>query len=202
MFGRGLAWTAVTRTVVTPWQSTWTKDFDLLVTRITEAVGSDIIRVDHIGSTSIPGMAAKDCVDVQVIVRKLPNAPLVNGFLVAGFTESPGAHNLRDHVPEGWQGPPSDWDKRVFRPPADNRPGNVHVRIAGRPNERYALLFRDFLTEDQAAAASWSLFKQRLALAATDRATYGQIKDPATDVLMSAAERWAKETGWKPPPAH
>jgi GrpB-like predicted nucleotidyltransferase (UPF0157 family) len=75
------------------------------------------------------------------------------------------------------------------------------VRVTGRPNERYALLFRDFLTDDPAAAASWSLFKQRLAAAAVDLPTYGQVKDPAADVLMSAAERWAKETGWEPPPA-
>jgi GrpB-like predicted nucleotidyltransferase (UPF0157 family) len=191
----------VTAIVLTQWQPTWSADFAALAARIEAAVGPEIIRVDHIGSTSVPGMAAKDCIDVQVIVRRLPNERLVAGFLAAGFTESPGAHEFRDHVPEGWKGSPSDWDKRVFRPPADNRTGNVHVRVTGRPNERYALLFRDFLTDDPAAAASWSLFKQRLAAAAVDLPTYGQVKDPAADVLMSAAERWAKETGWEPPPA-
>ena len=104
-------------------------------------------------------------------------------------------------MPEGWKGEPSDWDKLVFRPPTDNRPGNVHIRVAGRPNERYALLFRDFLTHDRAACATWVLFKRRLAVAATDLNTYGQIKDPATDVLMSAAERWATAAGWHPPQA-
>lgn len=186
-------------TVLIPWQPSWSADFEALAARIRDAVGSEAIRVDHIGSTSVPGMAAKDCTDVQVIVRELPNERLVAGLLAARFTEAPGQHNLRDHVPEGWSGDPSAWDKRVFRPPADNRTGNIHVRVAGRPNERYALLFRDFLTADRAAAASWSLFKSRLALAATDRATYGQVKDPATDVLMAAAEGWARQTGWVTP---
>lgn len=126
----------MTATVLTQWQPTWVEDFDALAARITGAVGSEIIRVDHIGSTSIPGMAAKDCIDVQVVVRSLPNDSLVAGFLAAGFTESPGAHNLRDHVPAGWHGDPADWNKRVFRPPTGNRTGNVHVRVAGRPNER------------------------------------------------------------------
>lgn len=185
--------------VVIGWRPSWSTDFVALAARIRDAAGPEVVRVDHIGSTSIPGMAAKDCIDVQVIVRTLPNERCEAGLLAAGFTVSPGEHNLRDHVPEGWAGDPAAWDKRVFRPPDDNRTGNVHVRVAGRPNERYALLFRDFLTADRAAAASWTLFKLRLAAAATDRETYGQVKDPATDVLMSAAERWAVETGWQPP---
>lgn len=50
--------------------------------------------------------------------------------------ESPGEHEFRDHVPEGWQGDPSVWDKRMFRPPADNRTGapgsaSSSVREAG-----------------------------------------------------------------------
>jgi dephospho-CoA kinase len=181
------------------WQPDWANDFDVLAARISKAAGSSLVRVDHIGSTSVPGMAAKDCIDVQAIVRSLADERLTAGLLRAGFTRSPGAWNSRDHVPERWNGDPADWDKLVFRPPAGTRTGNVHVRVAGRPNERYALLFRDFLAQDQAARAAWAEFKRRLARAVTpDLATYGQIKDPATDVLMAAAERWARETGWTP----
>lgn len=182
------------------WQSDWATDFDVLAARIKKADPSAILRVDHIGSTSVPGMVAKDCIDVQAIVRNLADEQLTAGLLNAGFTISPGVWNLRDHVPERWQGDPADWDKLVFRPPAGTRTGNVHVRISGRPNERYALLFRDFLTDDTAAREAWAEFKRRLArLVAPDLSTYGQIKDPATDVLMAAAERWARETGWAPP---
>lgn len=182
------------------WQPEWAKDFEVLAARIRDAAGSSILRVDHIGSTSVPGMVAKDCIDVQAIVRSLPDDELTERLLSAGFTSSPGSWNYRDHVPAGWRGDPAAWDKVVFAPPAGTRAGNVHVRISGRPNERYALLFRDFLTHDDAARGAWAEFKQRLARAvAADLATYGQVKDPATDVLMAAAERWARETGWAPP---
>ncbi|WP_020575345.1 GrpB family protein [Actinopolymorpha alba] len=181
------------------WQPEWAKDFDVLAARIRKAAGSSVVRVDHIGSTSVPGMVAKDCIDVQAIVHSLSDEQLTEGLLSAGFTRSPGAWEYRDHVPERWNGDPAAWDKLVFRPPAGTRTGNVHVRVAGRPNERYALLFRDFLTQDQAAREAWAEFKRRLARAVTpDLPTYGQIKDPATDVLMAAAERWARETGWTP----
>jgi len=89
---------------------------------------------------------------VHVIAEQLEN-----GLLAAGFTRSPGAHELRDHVPDSWDGDPAAWDERVFRPPAGTRPGNVHVRVTGRPNERYALLFRDFLTADRGTRAAWAL---------------------------------------------
>jgi dephospho-CoA kinase len=182
------------------WQPDWAKDFDVLAASIREAAGSSVVRVDHIGSTSVPGMAAKDCIDVQAIVRSLSDEQLTEGLLSAGFTRSPGAWEGRDHIPEGWTGDPAAWDKLVFRPPADTRTGNVHVRLAGSLNERYALLFRDFLTNDQAAREGWAEFKRRLARAVpTDLPKYGDVKTPATDVLMAAAERWARETGWTPP---
>lgn len=78
----------VTMTALTQWQPAWAEDFEGLAARIRDAVGAEIVRVDHIGSTSVPGMAAKDCIDVQVIVRGLPNDRLVAGFLAAGFSES------------------------------------------------------------------------------------------------------------------
>lgn len=186
---------------LTEWQDSWANDFGELADRIRDAAGPSVVRVDHIGSTSVPGMTAKDIIDVQVIVRRLPDEQLEDGLLAAGFTRSPGDHELRDHVPDSWDGDPSAWDKRVFRPPAGTRPGNVHVRITGRPNERYALLFRDFLTADRGARKAWALFKQRLSRAVNDFNSYGQIKDPASDILMAAAERWAADTGWHPPHA-
>jgi GrpB-like predicted nucleotidyltransferase (UPF0157 family) len=60
---------------------------------------------------------------------------------------------------------------------------------------RYALLFRDYLRADHAARAAWGAFKQRLATSVPDLMDYGQIKAPATEILMAGAERWAGETG-------
>lgn len=47
---------------------------------------------------------------------------------------------------------------------------------------------------------SGGAFKQRLARSVPDLLDYGQIKAPATEILMIAAERWAAATGWQPPP--
>ena len=68
--------------------------------------------------------------------------------------------------------------------------GNVHVRIEGEPNARFALLFRDFLRANEEARLAWAEFKTRLADEVNDLAAYGQIKAPATAVLMQAARVW------------
>jgi dephospho-CoA kinase len=66
--------------------------------------------------------------------------------------------------------------------------------VEGRANERYALLFRDYLRANDGARQAWAEFKRRLASHfATDLATYGQLKDPATDLLIVAAEQWAAQ---------
>jgi dephospho-CoA kinase len=88
--------------------------------------------------------------------------------------------------------------KLVFAPPPGWRRCNVHLREEGGPNTRFALLFRDYLRADETARQAWGAFKQRLALSVPDLLGYGQIKAPATEVLMTAAERWATETGWQP----
>jgi GrpB-like predicted nucleotidyltransferase (UPF0157 family) len=117
----------------------------------------------------------------------------------AGFVQRSGDWNLRDHVPPNWPGDPAAWNKLVVGPlDKGERLSNIHVRAAGSPNERYALLFRDYLRSDSSARTAWELFKTRLGALARTREEYGQVKDPATDLLMASAERWADAVGWSP----
>jgi GrpB-like predicted nucleotidyltransferase (UPF0157 family) len=73
---------------------------------------------------------------------------------------------------------------------------NLHVRLAGSPNERVALLFRDWLRAHPAAVPAYSAFKRGLAGAVADLGVYTDVKDPVVDLVIAAAETWATETGW------
>jgi GrpB-like predicted nucleotidyltransferase (UPF0157 family) len=53
----------------------WPGEFAVLAARIQGAPGALAVRLDHVGSTSVPGLAAKDCIDVQVDVRVLEVRP-------------------------------------------------------------------------------------------------------------------------------
>lgn len=149
-------------------------------------------RIDHIGSTSVLGLAAKDIVDVQVTVAELDRGA-VSALTHLGYVEVPG---LRDHEPPGWSGDPTGWDKFFFRGPPGLRPVNLHVRAGGRPNQRYALLFRDFLRTHQQWAGAYAVLKRKLAAKVADLASYCDIKDPVCDMIYFAAERWAHSQGW------
>jgi GrpB-like predicted nucleotidyltransferase (UPF0157 family) len=85
------------------------------------------------------------------------------------------------------------WEKRLWRSPATTRRRvNVHVRVAGWPNQRYALLFRDYLRAHPRAAAAYAQLKRALAERhAGDPAAYTELKDPACDLIVAAAEDWA-----------
>ena len=186
---------------ILPAREEWSGEFDALAARLSAALGPLALRIDHIGSTSVPGLAAKDVIDVQVIVRSLElQAELVARLAAVGFEPKLGHERLRDHIPASWTGDEETWDKLLFGPPAGTRPSNIHVRVAGSPNERYALLFRDFLRANVRARDLWSEFKHRLAEEVEgDRELYVELKDPATDVLIATAEVWARATGWSAP---
>ncbi len=184
-----------------PPRSSWRSDFVSLAASLHRALGVLAVRIDHIGSTSVPGLEAKDVIDAQVIVVSLePPKPIVDAFSTAHFELASSDWNRRDHVPDTWTGDPSAWNKLTFGSGRGERPSNIHVRVGDSPNERYALLFRDFLRADDPAKQSWAAFKRSLAGEAEDLREYGMVKDPAIDVLMLAAERWAAAAGWRAQP--
>jgi len=174
---------------VVDYQRDWPAEFTHLADRLRAAVGDRAVVIDHVGSTSVPGLAAKDCIDAQIRVDTL-SPDLVELLENAGFRCRPEPWN-RVEISSGQR-----CDKLVFAPPIGERATNVHVRLTTGPNTRYALLFRDYLRADAKARASWGAFKQRLSQSVHALADYGQIKAPATEILMLSAEHWAADTNW------
>jgi len=175
----------------------WPAAFDAIAKRLAAAFGPLALRIEHIGSTSVPDLAAKDIIDVQVTVAdlNLPDAAAA-ALADAGFVVRGGI--WEDHVPPGQPADPDHWRKRYAKPP-DGAPDSVHVHIrrAGALNERYARLFRDYLRATPAAAATYAEIKRALAARdADDVDAYYAVKDPVCDLIMGAAELWAVATGW------
>ncbi|GIF02395.1 GrpB family protein [Paractinoplanes rishiriensis] len=177
--------------VVVGYRPEWPAAFEALAAHIRAALSDQAATIDHVGSTSIPGLAAKDCIDVQVGVPSIDEDRLVTLFGRIGFRLRPEPWN-RAEVTGG-----REYRKLVFAAPAGARTANVHVREHGGANARFALLFRDYLRADSGSRQAWGAFKQRLADSVPNLLDYGQIKAPATEILMAAAERWAAETGWR-----
>jgi len=123
-------------------------------------LGPLALRIDHIGSTSVSALDAKNIIDVQVTVASLtPQEPIADALTRSGITFRGDLY--QDHRPAGdvWHKLMGSWQAQEDRPAV-----HLHVRVAGNPNQRYALLFRDYLRHDAAAAATYSLIKHQLAV--------------------------------------
>jgi GrpB-like predicted nucleotidyltransferase (UPF0157 family) len=188
--------------IIHDYNPAWPDEFEALRSSLLEILGPLAVQVDHIGSTSVPGLGAKDVIDSQITVEAL--APEVKERLIlAGYEYWPAI--THDHVPLGEEADPRLWAKFLFNQPKGQRRANVHVRIDGNPNQRYALLFRDYLRAHPNSARSIELIKREIAKRhADDLEAYYDIKDPVYDLIWDAAQDWARQTDWKPirrPPA-
>jgi GrpB-like predicted nucleotidyltransferase (UPF0157 family) len=112
------------RIEICEWSAEWPEKFRLKATAIRRALGNHALRIDHIGSTSIPGLAAKPIIDIQVSVADLePIETLTEPMEAIGYL---------------WRSANPDLTKRYFRErPGDERT-HIHVRRSGSWHEQWA----------------------------------------------------------------
>ncbi len=154
------------------------------VGRVARVAGSRALRVDHIGSTSVPGLMAKDVLDLQVVVPDLATAAaLADDLLDAGLVRRPDI------------GPDVGMDGRrypeAFAANADpGRAVNCHVRPEDSPAWRETLAFRDRLRADPALAHEYGRLKRRLAAVTHDSVdAYAEAKTPFVRRVLTGADR-------------
>ncbi len=143
---------------IVPHDWTWPALFEAEAVTIREAMGSLALRIDHVGSTSVPGLAAKPIIDIQISVASLETQQI---YL------QPLAQLGYSHVPLG----PVDLFYPFFQKPvAWPSTHHVHLCVHGSEHERRHLAFRDYLRSHPALAAEYVKIKRTLA-AAHDGAT-------------------------------
>ena len=173
---------------------TWPAQAARLLDRLRLVFGDALVTADHVGSTAVPGLPAKDVVDLQVGVRALADADepeLVDRLRAAGFPRVPEitSDTARDDAP---------WPKRFHGNADPGRVTHVHVREVGSPGWRWALMFRDWLRHDEPAAAEYAAEKERIAATGASTSQYTLAKEPWFDAVATRAEQWAEQTGWEP----
>jgi GrpB-like predicted nucleotidyltransferase (UPF0157 family) len=170
---------------LSPYDPTWPSLFAAQASQLREVLGSLAVRIDHIGSTAVPGLMAKPIIDIQISVSSLEpmeryQRPLEGVGLI-----------YRADNPER--------TKRYFREAAGQRRTHIHVRRVGSWAEQFALLFRDFLRESPNERDLYAQTKQSLAEKFRyDRAGYSNAKAPILWEIMGRADRWSQATGWEP----
>lgn len=181
--------------VIVAYRPEWPQEFERIRDWLAGALGEAALRIDHIGSTAVPGLAAKDIIDIQVTAAALDTSVLDPALARIDCARAMDID--RDHVPPT-ASDGDGWRKLYYRPPAGLRPTHLHVRRAGSANGRYALICRDYLRAHPMAADGYAQVKLALARQdAYDWDRYYDVKDPVCDIIMAGAEDWAAATGWR-----
>ena len=160
----------------------WEQKFEREAAAIRGALGSVAVRVDHVGSTSVPGLSAKPIIDINVSVRDITavdsyRRPLEDlGYLFAPVPESPDFHFF---------------GKPATRP----RIYHIHVCEEGSLHERRQLAVRDYLRTHPKEVAAYGAVKQAIAERHPgDRLGYIAEKDPYVEALERRALAWYAQT--------
>ncbi len=128
------------------------------------------MRVDHIGSTAVPGLEAKDVIDIQVTVASLEVADEIADALAGvGYPRIEAITADVAHTDDA-----SLWRKRIHGAADPGRPANVHIRVDGWPNQQFALLFRDWLIANPEVQREYVGIKRK----AQDASDYPEAKEP------------------------
>jgi dephospho-CoA kinase len=194
---------------LTPADPTWPEQAQRIVDRLRVACGAKALRVDHIGSTAVADLDAKDAIDIQVTVESLVVADeLADALLSAGYPRidditgdvaKPDARSTVERYDHSTD--PAMWHKRIHGSADPGRPAYVHLRVDGCPNQQFALLFVDWLRADPDARAEYLSVKQKAASAVPAEggvAQYNEAKEPWFRDAYRRAWNWADTLGWRP----
>lgn len=147
--------------------------------RIAAALGTLAVRIDHNGSTAVPGLAAKPVIDIQISVRRLhPIGAYAPRLVDLGYVHVP--HQDDSFCPF------------FHRPAVWPHTHHVHVVLSGGAEERRTLAFRDYLREHPDVAREYEDLKRRLASrytedAASSREAYAEAKASFVESMTQRA---------------
>lgn len=137
------------KVLVVDYDSSWPLTFAALQLPIWEALRGVALSVEHVGSTSVPGLAAKPIIDVDAIVSSRADMPTAIGRLSAlGYVHC-GSLGIED--------------REAFENPAGLPAHHLYACVQGRVALVNHLSLRDYLRRDPSAAAAYGQLKKQLA---------------------------------------
>jgi GrpB-like predicted nucleotidyltransferase (UPF0157 family) len=135
---------------ILPYNPRWVVEFEAERNRIAHVIGDLAVRIEHCGSTAVPGLEAKPIIDIQISVKGLqPIRRYAELLATLGYLHVP-------HIDDAFC-------PFFHRPSVWPHTHHVHIVEAGGQEERRTLAFRDFLREHSDVARQYAALKQSLA---------------------------------------
>ena len=161
---------------VVPYQKEWAEEFEKERSRILSVRGDSVVAVEHIGSTSVPGLAAKPIIDIGVGIKRLKDADkLIKPLSKIGYKFYKEFQKQRLFVAKGTD---------------DSRTHYLHIMRHGGSKWKNDQIFRDYLRSHPKEVERYAKLKKRLAKKyPNDRQAYSDGKREFIDTLVEKALR-------------
>jgi len=160
------------KVVVLPYDAAWQSTFEKIKDELEEAIGDLILGIEHVGSTSVEGMSAKPCIDIDVIIKDYPAFTAVaDGLKAIGYIHE-GDLGIRD--------------REAFKYSGKEHLQMHHLYVCPKCSEELQrhITFRDFLRSNGEAVKKYSLIKEKAAaLFPNDIDGYIKYKSPCIEEL-------------------
>jgi GrpB-like predicted nucleotidyltransferase (UPF0157 family)/predicted N-acetyltransferase YhbS len=175
----GFAWSYLRHVIVASYDPEWPRRFEALAGRLRAALKGVPCAIEHVGSTAVPGLAAKPIIDIDVAVR----------------AQADVEHAIRRLIEVGYtaKGPRGIPGREAFDQPPDGPVHHLYVVVAGSKPHLDHVLFRDLLRRRRDLAERYEAVKlANSAMLGIDRARYTDAK---ADVISEFLEIARIEVG-------
>jgi GrpB-like predicted nucleotidyltransferase (UPF0157 family) len=164
------------RITIQDYDPLWPQQFETLRSRIAATLGEMAIAVEHVGSTAVPGLAAKPIIDIDILLKSSTDFPLVITRLSSSGYEHQGDLGITG--------------REVFRPPPNDLPHHLYVCPPDSQEYMRHIAFRDHLRTHPEDANAYATLKRMLAgKFADDRDAYTQGKGEFVANILRSARR-------------
>lgn len=166
--------TSTNPVVIEPYNECWPLWFKVIRARILPVLGTIAVAIEHVGSTAVPGLAAKPIIDIDVLLRARTDLPMA----IARLASMGYAH----------RGDLGIAGREAFRAPTDGFRQHLYVCQPGNSPYREHLVFRDYLRAYPEALHAYAALKRQLAEQfRDDRLAYNDAKASFVAEILKAA---------------
>ena len=160
------------KVIVLPYDAAWESAFEAIRAEIQTALGDLMLGIEHVGSTSVKGMSAKPCIDIDVVIRDYSVFDAVVQKLDAIGYIHEGDLGIKDREAFKYADKPHLMTHHLYVCPRDSE--ELHRHIA----------FRDFLRKNPEAVKEYSMVKEKAAALFPDEIEqYIAFKAPCIEEL-------------------
>ncbi|MBQ9807087.1 MAG: GrpB family protein [Clostridia bacterium] len=160
------------RVVVVPYEEAWKTAFEKIKNEIEAEIGDLVLGIEHVGSTSVEGMSAKPCIDMDVIIKDYSVFDEIVGKLGAIGYIHEGDLGIRNREAFKYTNKPHLMKHHLYVCPQDSEELHRHI------------IFRDFLRQNIEAVKEYSSVKEKAAeLYPNDIDQYIAYKSPCIEEL-------------------